>query len=1197
MTVGEVTTVLKINLTNFRNGLQQANALLDQHRETALRTAGVLAGFGGAVAAGLGVATQKAAEFEAQMRNVNSILKMSEGDFAALGESVLALAGKTGQAPAVLARGLYDIASSGFEGADGLKVLEAAAIGATAGITDTATAARAVTGVLNAYGMSADKAGYVQDVLFKTVERGVLTYGDLAQNLGEVVSLAAQANVPLEEIGAAIAAITKAGVVPSRAFTSLGQVLQSLISPSAQAKAAASALGIDLSAAALASKGLVGVMTDMGQKLQVSAADLKVMAEAGATDAQQMELLAKASGASVEQLAALFPNVEALRGALVMAADGGRTLSAEMLAMTDASGSAAAAFAEQSKSFQVQWAQTTAALQAFLIEIGSSLLPVLKAMAVALTAVVRVGELVPGPLRDTAVAVAALGAAVFALSAGTMLYQTQLKETIGLTMAWMKAMALATGMAKGQVATGTVVTLAGAMVKPGDFSLLVNTARGMEVVTGAAAGVGVAFRGAATAAKAFFGSIGPLGWVAIAVGAAAEAWMLYRNHVEKAAKAQREQMESAKQQVAALRELLDQLTAVNDKIAEAQGQPGGAVPKNLLTEQQRIADELGKQFPQLVKGYTVTGHAILLAADAQGRFGDASQRALDMSKDAARQSTYAAGQASNLAQERLADIQTEIAAQQKLVDSAKVEGVPGAVTSIYQRRLDELKGQRTKAAEAARIAEDAEKQAMAAQNRLMDWEQRQHQTLAQIRRAAGAAALAEIDRETAAMRAAGVDQLTLEQYKQQRMWLEAKKWTDERVKLQIELLKAQGKTDEAAILEAARAARAEFNAAAGDKGKRVDAEMRLQAALTAISVSGATTRAEAVRAEAKQWLQDAQDLYKAGVLNAGEYIDQLNRIAEATGRIAEAQKKAGDSKWIELAAQQMDAQRAAAEELVSLKDKLHEGEKKLHDERLQWTEDERQARAGLYQHELRMLELTRAYALDQLKITQQDSEYARGQINKAYLDQLAAARPSEGLETTWTGPGTEKERLAQAAAQPSAEDLSAWAEKYREATMTAAEQHAISDAEAVQRLTDAKNAALEAERAAADQDRAKFEERRTQHEKVLAMLEDEQSKLTTYIGQATSGLSGVMKALADNGQALRDSLGRVMSNPARAAIAGMGKIETVGVPGSIHFHAHGEILGDKVSPKLEAAFERWWRETGEGILADDLEREQRYSRS
>jgi hypothetical protein len=137
MTVGAIVAQLRIDMTNFREGLGKANSLLEQYSGSALRASGILTGFGAAVAGGIALATKASAEFEAEMRNVNSILKESEPSFRALSEAVLALSGKVGQAPEVLARGLYDIASSGFSGAEGLKVLEASAVAATAGLTDT----------------------------------------------------------------------------------------------------------------------------------------------------------------------------------------------------------------------------------------------------------------------------------------------------------------------------------------------------------------------------------------------------------------------------------------------------------------------------------------------------------------------------------------------------------------------------------------------------------------------------------------------------------------------------------------------------------------------------------------------------------------------------------------------------------------------------------------------------------------------------------------------------------------------------------------------------------------------------------------------------------------------------------------------------------------------------------------------------
>src|SRR4030043_516790 len=79
-------------------------------------TIGILAAAGALVKC-----VSEASKFEEAMRNVNSISKLSEEQFAKQSKEVLELSKKFPQSATVLAKGLYDIASSGFKGADGLK--------------------------------------------------------------------------------------------------------------------------------------------------------------------------------------------------------------------------------------------------------------------------------------------------------------------------------------------------------------------------------------------------------------------------------------------------------------------------------------------------------------------------------------------------------------------------------------------------------------------------------------------------------------------------------------------------------------------------------------------------------------------------------------------------------------------------------------------------------------------------------------------------------------------------------------------------------------------------------------------------------------------------------------------------------------------------------------------------------------------
>jgi len=430
MTVGAIVAKLRVDMTEFRQGLDRANALLEKNRQTSMQAGVAL----GAISVALLLvgkrATAMASEFESAMRDVNTIVRASEEGLKELSQAVLEMAGRVAQAPDVLARALYNIASSGFSGAEALKVLEAAAVAATAGLTDTATSAEAVTGVLNAYGMSADKATYVADVLFACVERGVLTFSDLAQNIGQVISTAAQANVPLEELSAALATMTRAGIQVPEAVTSINRVILSFVKPTDQAKEAAKVFGIELNATALATKGLGGVIADIAEKLNTTTDDLDAMTEAGLSDAEALALIAQRSGVAIEALAELFPEIRGLRGVLVLASQGGKEFSEDIEAMANAAGASARAFAQQSEALKVQWAKTWAGMQAQIIQWGTDVLPVLKGVGAAITSVLTVTRAIPAPVRMIVTAVAALTAVLAALTSAFIVYNFHMKDAM-----------------------------------------------------------------------------------------------------------------------------------------------------------------------------------------------------------------------------------------------------------------------------------------------------------------------------------------------------------------------------------------------------------------------------------------------------------------------------------------------------------------------------------------------------------------------------------------------------------------------------------------------------------------------------------------------------------------------------------------------------------------------------------------------
>lgn len=297
-----------------------------------------------------GLAAKSAIELDEQMRNIQSISQGTDAEIAQLSDTFVEMStdiSKTTDTAKNLAAGFYQIQSSGFAGAGAMEVLEKATKAGSAGLSTTAVAATALAGTLNAYGLGADQAGRISDVLFETVNRGVVSFDELGGSIGQVVGTAAQSGVSFETVSAAIATMTKQGLSGAESVVSLNQLLLSLIKPSEDAAAAIQSLGYSSGQAMLDALGLQGT--------------LQALSDAGYN--------------STEAMASLFPNVRALRGALALTGEGAQMFVEDMGAMTNAAGATDAAFQQQTQSWTAQLKNFRNELSATGQVIGEQILP------------------------------------------------------------------------------------------------------------------------------------------------------------------------------------------------------------------------------------------------------------------------------------------------------------------------------------------------------------------------------------------------------------------------------------------------------------------------------------------------------------------------------------------------------------------------------------------------------------------------------------------------------------------------------------------------------------------------------------------------------------------------------------------------------------------------------------------------------
>lgn len=165
-------------------------------------------------------------DYEHAMKEVQTISSAAEKDFDGMSKKIFQVSNLTPDSPEALAKAYYQIASAGYDGAEGINLLKVAAKAAVGGVTDTMTAADGITTVMNAFKISSRDAGKVADIMFQTVKKGKTTFSQLAASISQVASIAAVSGISFEQVSAAIATLTKQGTPTAQAMTQIRAAIQ-----------------------------------------------------------------------------------------------------------------------------------------------------------------------------------------------------------------------------------------------------------------------------------------------------------------------------------------------------------------------------------------------------------------------------------------------------------------------------------------------------------------------------------------------------------------------------------------------------------------------------------------------------------------------------------------------------------------------------------------------------------------------------------------------------------------------------------------------------------------------------------------------------------------------------------------------------------------------------------------------------------
>jgi TP901 family phage tail tape measure protein len=211
-------------------------------------------GLGVAVAAGAGVAAvglknviQLGNEYTANLNELQAVSGATATEMARVGQTAKAL-GADMTLPATsaadAANAMVELAKGGLSVDEAMKAAKGTLQLAAAAQVDGATAAELQSAALNSFGLAADQAGRVADVLANTANASASSMIDVGNSLKYVAPVSAALKVSIEDTAAAIGLLANQGIKGEQAGTSLRGILASLASPSAAAAEAMKALGI-----------------------------------------------------------------------------------------------------------------------------------------------------------------------------------------------------------------------------------------------------------------------------------------------------------------------------------------------------------------------------------------------------------------------------------------------------------------------------------------------------------------------------------------------------------------------------------------------------------------------------------------------------------------------------------------------------------------------------------------------------------------------------------------------------------------------------------------------------------------------------------------------------------------------------------------------------------------------------------------
>lgn len=368
-TIASMAVRLGIDISDFQKDMKEFQktwgGLGRQLQDVGTKIGTAFTAAGGAIAAGLGIAVNKAKDFDAQMSRVSAISGASQQDLEALRQTALNLGASTSKSATEVAVGMELMAAKGYEAQQVIAAMPGVIAAAEASGEDMAMVADTVASALNAFGLAASDASRVADVLAMSANTSAAGVVDLQYAFKYAAPVANALGISIEQLAAATGIMADNGMKGEQAGTTLRAALLRLTDPPKEAKKALDALGVSVTDAS-------GKFLPFDQIIGQLAASTANM-----TDAQKAQALSTIFG------------TEAMTGMLSLITAGSEKFRALTTELQNSGGASADAAAKMKDNLAGSMQELQGAVETLQISFGSALAPAIRAVTDGLTGLVN----------------------------------------------------------------------------------------------------------------------------------------------------------------------------------------------------------------------------------------------------------------------------------------------------------------------------------------------------------------------------------------------------------------------------------------------------------------------------------------------------------------------------------------------------------------------------------------------------------------------------------------------------------------------------------------------------------------------------------------------------------------------------------------------------------------------------------------